>query len=231
MKKKVGICSICGQGGELTREHIPPKGIFLKPRPKNTITVFSCKRCNHATKLDDEYFRFWVTAGAHPYSKLSAVWRDKVVGSSFKRSPALLKKIQNNHKKFLVHHASTPLKAYENENVPDHRIDRCYMVEAKRINRVARKIVKGLYYNHFSKPLPPGVELTVSDEPIHIDILLNLIKARKGMVGGEDGEFIYWFKFDDKEPYFSRWVLFFYLQNYLKVESKLKPIASIELFE
>ena len=96
------------------------------------------------------------------------------------------------------------------------------MVDAERINRVARKIVKGLYFYHFSKPLPHNVELTVSVEPIHINILLNIIKARKGMVGGEDGEFIYWFKFDDEEPFFSRWVLFFYLQNYLKVESKLK---------
>ena len=42
------------------------------------------------------------------------------------------------------------------------------------------------------------------------------------MVGDEDGEFIYWFKFDDVEPYFSRCVLFFYLQDYLKVETKLK---------
>ncbi len=221
-RNKVGVCSICGREKELTREHIPPKGIFLKPRPQNTITVFSCKRCNHDTKLDDEYFRFWVTAGAHPDSKLSAVWKNKVVGSSFKRSPAILKRFQNDHKKLLVHHASIPLKTYENENVPEHLLHRCYMVEAERINRVARKIVKGLYFHHFSKPLPQEVELTVSDEPIHIDILLNIIKARKGMAGGEDGEFIYWFEFDDEEPFFSRWVLFFYLQNYLKVESKLK---------
>lgn len=96
-KTKFGICSICGNNDELTREHIPPKGIFLVPRPKNTITVFSCKKCNHDTDLDDEYFRFWVTAGAHPQSKLSEVWKNKVVGSSFKRSPAFLKKIQNDH--------------------------------------------------------------------------------------------------------------------------------------
>ncbi|MBU0699402.1 MAG: hypothetical protein KKE59_08285, partial [Proteobacteria bacterium] len=68
---------------------------------------------------------------------------------------------------------------------------------------------------------PYDVELTVSNEPIQLDILLNVIKFRKGMVGGEEGEFIYWFKFDDAELYFSRWVLFFYLQNYLKVETKI----------
>ena len=221
-KNKIGICSICGKEQELTREHIPPKGIFLKPRPKNTITVFSCEKCNNNTKLDDEYFRFWVTAGAHPNSKLVAVWENKVVGSSFKRSPALLRKIQADHKKLLDHHAKTPLKTYDNDVVPDELLYRCYMVEAERINRVARKIVRGLYFHHFSKPLPHDVELTVSVDPIHTHILVNIIKARKGMVGGRDGEFIYWFKFDDVEPYFSRWVLFFYLQNYLKVETRLK---------
>jgi hypothetical protein len=221
-KPKSGICSICGQEAELTREHIPPKGIFISPRPKNTITVFSCKKCNHDTELDDEYFRFWVTAGAYSNSKLAVVWKNKVVGSSFKRSPALLKKIQYDHKKLLEHHASTPLKTYKNEIVPDELLHCCCMVDTKRIERVACKIVKGLYFHHFSKPLPHDVDLTVSNEPIQLEILTKIIIARKGLVGGEDGEFIYWFKFDEIEPYFSRWVLFFYLQNYLIVETKLK---------
>lgn len=221
-KTKFGICSICGNENELTREHIPPKGIFLKPRPKNTITVLSCKKCNDDTKLDDEYFRFWVTAGAHPQSKLKEVWKNKVVGSSFKRSPALLKKIQNDHNTLMEHHSKTPLKIYDNGIVSDELLSRCYLVDAERINKVACKIVKGLYFYHFSEPIPYNVELTVSTEPINLDILIKIIKARKGMVGGEEGEFIYWFKFDDAELYFSRWVLFFYLQNYLKVETKIK---------
>lgn len=161
-KTKFGICSICGKKDELTREHIPPKGIFLSPRPKNTITVFSCKKCNHDTKLDDEYFRFWVTAGAHPQSKLAEVWKNKVAGSSFRRSPALLKKIQNDHKRLIEQHSKTPLKTYDDEIVPDELLSRCYMVYAERINRVACKIVRGLYFHHFSEPLPNNVELTVS---------------------------------------------------------------------
>ena len=221
-RKKIGICSICGDYSELTIEHIPPKGIFLKPRPKNTITIFSCEKCNQDTKLDDEYFRFWVTAGAHPNSKLVEVWKNKVIGSSFKRSPALLKKIQDDHKLLVKRHAKNPLKTYDNRIVSNELLSRCYMVDAARIERVACKIVRGLYFNHFSKPLPNNVALTVSNELIDLDILVNIIKARKGMVGGEDGEFVYWLKFDDSKPYFSRWVLFFYLHNYLKVETKIK---------
>ena len=221
-KTKFGICSICGNNDELTREHIPPKGIFLAPRPQNTITVFSCKKCNHDTQRDDEYFRYWVTAGAQPQSKLSEVWKNKVVGSTFKRSPALLKKIQNDHKRLLEHHSKNPLKTYDGEIVSDELLSLCYTFDIERINRIACKIVRGLYFHHFSELLPYTVELTVSYEPINSDILIKIIEARKGLVGGEDGEFIYWFKFDDTEPYFSRWVMFFYLQKYLKVETKMK---------
>ena len=180
-KTKFGVCSICGNKNDLTREHIPPKGIFLSPRPKNTITVFSCKKCNNDTQLDDEYFRFWVTAGAQPQSKLSEVWKNKVVGSSFKRSPALLKKIQDDHNHLIEHHSKNPLKTYDDKIVSDELLNRCYIVDAERIKRVACKIVRGLYFHHFSEPLPFSVELTVTNEPINLDILIKIIKNRKGM--------------------------------------------------
>ena len=208
----------------MTQEHIPPKGIFLKPRPKNTITVFSCGQCNQDTKLDDEYFRFWVTAGADPSSKLGLLWKNKVVGSSFKRSPALLKKIQDDHKHLLKYHRKVPLKTYAGNIVPDNLLDRCYMVDAGRINNVACKIVKGLYYHHFNKPLPSNVEFNVSDAPISIDELVEIIKKRNGMVGREEGEFIYWFRVNSSKDFISRWVLFFYLQNYLTVETRLNNV-------
>lgn len=224
---KMGICSICGNESELTKEHIPPKGIFLKPRPKNTITVFSCEKCNQDTKLDDEYFRFWVTAGTQPNSQLAEVWKDKVVGSSFRRSPALLRKIQDDHERLIEHHKKNPLRTYNGEIVPDELLSRCYMVNAERIKRVASKIVRGLYFHHFSKPFSNNVTLTVSNEPIDLDILTRIIIARKGMVGGEQGEFIYWYKFDDKEPFFSHWVLLFYLHNHLRVETRGRAMGSV----
>ena len=224
-KSKFGICAICGNENKLTREHIPPKGIFLPPRPPNTITVFSCEKCNHDTKLDDEYFRFWVASGAcSPKTQLGKLWEDKVVGSSFRRSPALFQKIQNDHDLLIQHHSKVPLITYDNKIFPDELIERCYMVDAERINRVACKIVKGLYFHHYSEPLPANLEFTVSDEPIHTDILNKIIIDCKGEVGGKDREFIYWFKFDENEFYFSKWVLIFYHKNYLRIETRLKIV-------
>lgn len=55
-KSKVGECVYCGKQGPVTRDHVPPKGIFAKPRP-DLITVPSCKDCNQDASKDDQYFR------------------------------------------------------------------------------------------------------------------------------------------------------------------------------
>ena len=95
------------------------------------------------------------------------------------------------------------------------------MVDADRINRVVSKIVRGLYFHHYNKPMPPNVELNVSDAPIDFEILKKIIIARKGMVG-EEGEFIYWFQFVDESIFHSRWALLFYLKNHLTVGTMIR---------
>ena len=48
-------CAYCGSDHPDTRDHVPPKCLFLHPLPKKMITVPSCKRCQGSSK-DDEYF-------------------------------------------------------------------------------------------------------------------------------------------------------------------------------
>lgn len=50
-------CFLCGATGNLTREHIPPKNLFPKPRPSNLHTVPCCEPCNNGGSKEDEYFR------------------------------------------------------------------------------------------------------------------------------------------------------------------------------
>lgn len=51
-----GTCAFCGKQGEVTKDHIPPKGLFPDPKPSNLITVPSCLDCNNKTSDDDQYF-------------------------------------------------------------------------------------------------------------------------------------------------------------------------------
>ena len=57
-EEKIGQCVYCGKVRVLTKDHIPPKCFFAKPRPSNLITVPSCKECNLGRSKDDEYLRF-----------------------------------------------------------------------------------------------------------------------------------------------------------------------------
>lgn len=51
------ICAICGERKAVTRDHVPPKGIFPAPRPSDLIAVPSCVECNNGASSYDRRFR------------------------------------------------------------------------------------------------------------------------------------------------------------------------------
>lgn len=57
------LCIYCGKKEATTKDHVPPKSFFAKPRPSNLITVPSCDECN-ANKYgkDDERIRNIITS-------------------------------------------------------------------------------------------------------------------------------------------------------------------------
>ena len=59
---KTGICTYCEKERKITRDHIPPKGIYPKPRPDCMTWVPACEKCNGDASKDDEYFRLVVAA-------------------------------------------------------------------------------------------------------------------------------------------------------------------------
>src|SRR5262245_50842295 len=118
-QKKMGQCALCG-GGTLpvTREHVPPKNLFLAPRPRNTITVPVCKLCNHGYHLDDEYFRVYVAAGAEPGTRQWRLWKQKVVGSSFVRGGGLKGRLNDDHATVVHHHHHVePMRTFDDQIV------------------------------------------------------------------------------------------------------------------
>lgn len=57
-------CVYCGRTTDPTRDHVPPRAVFPKPRPKNLVTVPACRPCNSSAAADDEYFAAGVRAAA-----------------------------------------------------------------------------------------------------------------------------------------------------------------------
>lgn len=53
------LCAICGISAATTKDHIPPRSLYPKPRANdlNLNTVPACAHCNNGSSLDDEIFK------------------------------------------------------------------------------------------------------------------------------------------------------------------------------
>src|ERR1035438_2927575 len=89
-------CYLCGSEKDLTRDHVPPKNLFRKPLPSNLITVSCCKRCNGGFSKMEEQLRILVSAGINRSTDGEWIWKNKVLESSFRRSPALKNQVRKN---------------------------------------------------------------------------------------------------------------------------------------
>ena len=209
-QKHKGICALCGKEEYLTREHVPQKNLFLKPRPKNTITVWTCKPCNANYTLDEEYFRIYITAGASPDSESGRLWNKKVVNSTFLRSPALRQKLSDGMDVIQQYHKFNPLKDFDGKPIPDELIPYALPLEADRIYRIITKIIQCLYFKHFKSVLSPEAKISVDTEPLTEEEIEKTVIKHKGLVGSNVGElFIYWFEQNEKDRSID-WILLFH---------------------
>ena len=84
-------CYLCGQKasatpeGKLTRDHLPPKNLFLPPRPSDLITLPCCNACNNQAHEDDEYLRLAVSGYLNNNPIGKRIWREKAVGSTIRK--------------------------------------------------------------------------------------------------------------------------------------------------
>lgn len=95
LRTKPTNCYLCGSESDLTRDHIPPRNLFPEPRPSNLITVSCCGQCHSTLTLDDEAFRVFAASLDKRSPAGTWIWKNKVVKSSFKRSPKLKENVKN----------------------------------------------------------------------------------------------------------------------------------------
>ncbi|MFA6185869.1 MAG: hypothetical protein WC770_01475 [Phycisphaerae bacterium] len=208
-QKHKGICVLCGKEEYLTREHVPPKNLFSKPRPKNTITAWTCKPCNASYSQDEEYFRIYIAAGASPDSDCGRLWKEKVENSTFSRSPALRQKLSDGMDVIQQYHKLNPLKDFDGKPIPDELIPYALPLESDRICRVIKKIIRCLYFKHFKFVLSPEIEISISTEPLTEVEVEKIVIEHKGFVGNKvDNLFIYWFDQQEKDGSID-WILLF----------------------
>ena len=78
-------CYLCGSTQSITRDHVPPKNLFPKPRPSNLVTVPCCYKCNNRYSKEDEYFRLAVCCPINANQLGKTMWDAKVMRNTVKK--------------------------------------------------------------------------------------------------------------------------------------------------
>jgi len=209
MAKRANKCAYCGSTKNLTRDHVPPRALFVHPRPGNLITVPSCVRCNQALSKDDEYFRHMLCLNErmrnHPdaESHLDAIRRSWQNPSKTGFLRALLSGT-GQVRLFSPSGLYLGRKSY-------------YTVDLSRIESVIKRVVKGLFYHHRKSPLPSRYDVRVimddmmaryRNDPIFVRTLNALIGDAPRTFGRN--VFSYRVAFTPEDPCISAWLLQFY---------------------
>ena len=203
------ICCYC-HNTATTKDHVPPKNIFPRPRPTNLITVPSCKTCNEDPSLDDEYFGLIIAAGSAGHPQASELFRGKVKKKT-KSHPALAKLLLDNISKKDIYSGNIYIGTqYE------------LKIEGKRFNPIMIRITKGLYWYHFRKPLPVNHKINVSKVPPEIS------RTQKDMINTLDnysiGDDVFQYRFyrDPNNSLLTYWFFLFFKSLFIMTTSDLE---------
>ena len=207
-KLKLETCVYCGKDDQLTEDHIPPKNLFPKPRPNNLIRVPCCYRCNNTASKDDEYFRLNIVSKEDTpmFSGAREVYQTTMRGLERPNRPGL--------KNALLNRSYIDAK-YSKGGIYLGPVVK-YDVDAQRMGKVAKRIVKGLFYGESGERLSDeyfafaisSSEVVGASRDLHI-IAGQLEKQSEKPVGNGD-VFTYCYRTLSRNPNMSQWLLTFY---------------------
>jgi len=186
-------CAYCGSREKLTRDHIPPRSLFGRPRPNDLITVPSCYPCNNGISKDDEYFNLFVKLG---------IDRDRFP----KENADSVETIKNLARPRSRGFAASLAQKYVRGRPGGFSIDR------SRVDAVLRRIVRGLFYYHAGTRMPASV----SFEIVWIEEQKGVAAAVKGEIDALArnpyvlGASVFRYAFRGGSDFVSEWLLNFY---------------------
>lgn len=193
------LCAICGKRPATTVDHVPPKGIFAKPRPTNLITVPACFHCNHVASKNDEKFRVYLSLHVGidtPQTKI--LWNKHALRSI-------------RHNKQLHHEILKTMKPVEvvtpNGIVLGKRT--AVLWNSQSHDSVIERTIRGLYYHHFHEALADSALVKVQWLGQLNNDLYELTKNwPQNDIG--NGALIYKYGRAEEAPLHSLWIFQFY---------------------
>ena len=133
-------------------DHVPPKNLFLKPRP-SLITVPACRECNSEASLDDEYFRSVIVARADTDGNVVAEQLRRVVLRSFDRSDGW---------RTGWFSRTRLVDIVDDFGQRDSKMQ--YQMDYDRLSKVADRTIRGLHFDKFGSALPVDCPILVMQD-------------------------------------------------------------------
>lgn len=198
-------CSICGVRSATTRDHVPPKNLFPKPRPQDLITVPACAHCNNGSSVEDEDFRTYLSLQIGKQTDLTnKLWLQSK--KSLERRTAMRQAFIESIKSLdlTLHLESEGCMAFE---VPE----RIY-------NVVFERVVRGLYYHHFNEILGEAVKVSVVPLRRIDDVSFELVDNWPTYSIG-DNAFVYKVSRASDSPESTAWIMQLYESHWILGET------------
>ena len=194
-KQKERLCAICGIKTATTREHVPPKGIFLNPKPSDLITAPACFDCNNSSSESDERFRLFLGLHVARFSKQGEqLFKDGIIPTA-KHNNRYRNEVLSKSDPVLL---TTPAGVIYGKGV-------AIPWDSEAHDKTIDKIIRGLFFHHYKKIIGENAEITVNffNELPKLDIELY-----ENSVGG--GIFRYAYNKVEEADYASVWLFNFY---------------------
>lgn len=195
-------CVICGKREATTRDHVPPRGIFCRPRPGNLVCVPACQQCNNGSSDRDERFRVYL--GLHVSSD--------DVGARFYREEALRTLRHNDRLREEILSGTEPTYL-STENGVIHGGGFRIRWDSDAHDAIVERTIRGLYYHHFSKILGDQGRVSVQWlRTLTQDMIEMSAEWAVNTLG--TGECIYRFGRNRESPLHSVWIFQFYKSHW-----------------
>ena len=150
-----GTGAYCGKVDWLTLDHIPPSCLFVST-PLNIVEVPSCFKCNNSASSDDEYFKTMLVikngSGNHP----TAVGLQASVFRALQK-PQKIGFARAIRRSITVASIMSQGGIFLGERPAFH-------VDLARLDKVVRRIVKGLYWHHWKVAVPQEFKVDAFSE-------------------------------------------------------------------
>ncbi len=208
-KKKRATCTYCYKRRVLGRDHVPPKTLFPRPRPANLITVPACTACNTRASKDDEYFRDVVSLRDDANTPAAKLVRETAINSLYRPQRAGFRR------SFLKNVASQDVFSAAGIFL-GKKI--AYTVDSRRLDRVIRRVTRGLHLHHHGQRLPARYSVwartlsAIEPEPQAMLAVQKMAEAarqgRRWDIG--QGVFSYWHAVAADDPRGALWFYVFY---------------------